>query len=473
MKNMKQRKFIQLMFILLLPFVGISCEKEVVSGLDNSVDARINEIINGYVDELKSSEYGWMASIGTSEGYYRFHMTFQDDNKVVMFTDNPEYPGFDVIPDSSTYAFKALQRPTLIFDTYSYMHLINDPNADISGGSNTQGLYTDFEFEVEKYEDGIFYMAGRFNKVKAIFKKASKEDKAGVEEGLMMQLPEQVQQKMANKYIKYTAENGVEIAIKVVNNRSLYSFWFNDKTGMGEDSQKYYNAEVDGSGDLFFPEPISTGPVSVTGLKYDKNKEQFTDFYTSENKLVEATVSNDPPSLPLSKIFGYAGDGKMFEGLVCPPGLTSSLPAGDAKDALGLQLKFAVQKILCIGYDVHYTFVRTVSGPEFQIYILPVAIGLDIYEGKTLTTSYPAATYGFPVTYSDDNYLTFSTSKTVRMRGGAQIYYDLNIMTQLVDLFTDKTFEIRWSNVGASTGLIIQLVSQSDGFAPPAILQQH
>ena len=109
--------------MLLLGMIAIcpACEREIVSSLDNSVDDRINTLIDSvYLKTLKAAEHGWMASIGSSKGYYRFWMHFKDSNRVVMQTDNTMYISeFKGVPDTSTYTFKALQRPTLIFDTYS------------------------------------------------------------------------------------------------------------------------------------------------------------------------------------------------------------------------------------------------------------------------------------------------------------------------------------------------------------------
>jgi hypothetical protein len=389
---------------------------------------------------------------------------------VVMFTDNLDYPAYDIVPDTSTYAFKALQRPTLIFDTYSYIHLINDPNEGISGADGNQGLNTDFEFEVDKYENDIFYMTGRFNKVKAIFKKASEKDKEGVKQGLMMQLPEEVQKKMANKYIKYTSGDGVEIALKVANNRSLYAFWFNDKTGKGEESEKYYNPEVDGSGDLFFPEPINAGPITITGLQFDSEKDAYTRFYTLQNTVIEANASYDPPSLPLTKIFGYAGDGKIFEALICTPNLTASLPNGNTKTALDLFIKFFSDFTILVNYDVHYYFTNPDGHtPELNIFFNPYGINL-----AELVLVEQTATYTFPIILSEENYLTFTTTEEVQMRGAAKEYYDKGYMKQLVDLFKKKTFKMEWSACQLSSGLIVQMTSQgSDGFTPPGILQQR
>lgn len=150
------------------------CEEKVIT-MDGSADARVDAMIKSYIDELASAEHGWIADVMTDEGYYRFYMTFTDDNKVTMYTDNINYPSLNGVPKTSTFNIRSLQRPTLSFDTYSYLTIINDPDNNISGGSGNMGLGTDFEFEIDSYADGVFSLTGRVNRVDASLRKATAE----------------------------------------------------------------------------------------------------------------------------------------------------------------------------------------------------------------------------------------------------------------------------------------------------------
>ena len=464
-----------LLFICSLCFIP-ACEKEIVSGLDDSVDARINTLIDSvYVKALKSAEYGWMASIGTSEGYYRFWMEFRDNNVVVMQTDNAMYENqYKGVPEESTCTFKALQRPTLIFDTYSYLSLINDPNPSISGASDYRGLGTDFEFEVEKYENGVFYMTGRFNKVKAVFKKASEKEKEGVEAGLMMELPRQVANDMANLYIK--ANSGeAEVVMKVVGDRQLYTFRYDWGTDTGEEKAGYYNVEVDGSQNLFFPEELQMGSISITGLNYSEGK--YDHFNTPDpNVFIDVDISHDPPTFPIPKIFGAVGSDRTFDELHCPMGFTDNLSSGEAKSSVELMSKFLNAAILCLGYEINCYFTPSSddngNSQEWNIALENVTgIGVDLETGS-LTASFPSAIYTFPVTVENDG-LTFTTGKTVRMLAGARSYYDKGVMKQLVDNFTDRKFTIAWSKYQYSEGLILDIISQDKNFNLPVLLNKH
>jgi hypothetical protein len=448
--------------------------------LDNSVDDRINSLINTYVEDLKSSEHGWMASIGTSEGYYRFWMHFRDSNVVHMQTDNPRYESmYKGTTDTSTYAFRALQRPTLIFATYSYLSLINDPNPSISGSDSRsyKGLSTDFEFEVERYEGGVFYMIGRFNKVKAVFKKASAAEKAGVDAGLMMELPKQIADTLKSYYIK--AKHGAtEIVTKVYDNRRLYVFWYDSETDKGEEKTGYYNVEVDGSRNLFFPEEVATSSIAVNGLTYEAAQEKYTHFTTTSagTPAINVEVSYNPPDFPLSKVFGYVGSDRIFDKLSCITSLEGDLSDGEkeAKSSVELMLKFFSASILCLGYEIDCYFTKLPDGNvEWNVALQGVSgIGLDLETGQTLTASFPTATYAFPVTV-ENNGLTFTTSNEVKMYAGAKLYYEKGVLTQLVDNFKSNTFNIGWSDYKNSGGLALEVASEDEAFVLPVLLSKR
>ena len=265
-------------YILLLAtaamIVFTGCERERIITLDGSVDQKINSLIAGYESDLLGSEHGWMVSVNSKDGYYRFWMDFKVDNKVDMMTDNTRYSKYRTEVQSSSYSFRALQRPTLVFDTYSYLSIINDPDNNISGGSSNKGLVTDFEFEVVKHEPGLFTMKGRFNKVHAIFKKASAEDKAGAKNGYMMDRVNKVHEGLKNYYI-FASTSTTDIVMKLYDGRQTYQFYYNARQGNGEYGYGYFNCEVDGTDYLFLPQPFKVHDIETTGLKYNKTQHQF------------------------------------------------------------------------------------------------------------------------------------------------------------------------------------------------------
>lgn len=148
------KRIIYLLIPVLIALTVLSCKRDYDDDYMGSVDERLNATLTAYQNELTSAEHGWMANISTSEGIYRFWMKFYVNNgevmndlkgnRVTMITDNMNYDysgvnGGTAVPGTSSFRLKALQRPTLIFDTYSYLAVLCDPDDSVSHGRAIRG----------------------------------------------------------------------------------------------------------------------------------------------------------------------------------------------------------------------------------------------------------------------------------------------------------------------------------------------
>src|SRR5204862_5715275 len=66
-----------------------------------------------------------------------------------------------------------LQQPSLLFDTYSYLHVLADPNPDVNGGTVGGGLFSDFEFYFDSNSADTIQLVGRLNGSKMSLVKAT------------------------------------------------------------------------------------------------------------------------------------------------------------------------------------------------------------------------------------------------------------------------------------------------------------
>src|SRR3954462_6987621 len=82
--------------------------------------------LSAYNEQLTKSTYGWKAFLfpGVGGGY-SFLMEFSNKGRVIMTSDINSTTASR--PYESSYRLDAEQRPSLIFDTYSYLHLLSDP----------------------------------------------------------------------------------------------------------------------------------------------------------------------------------------------------------------------------------------------------------------------------------------------------------------------------------------------------------
>lgn len=162
--------------LLAIALVG-SCRKDDDNAFDKSPDERLNETLKNYQAAITASPYGWNANLVTGDGgFYRFYFSFNDSNRVQMYSDFDSTTA-TVIRESS-YRLKALQQPSLIFDTYSYIHILSDPDASVNNGAYGAGLKSDFEFMIDTVTTDSISLTGRFNGSKLSLRKAAQNDRA-------------------------------------------------------------------------------------------------------------------------------------------------------------------------------------------------------------------------------------------------------------------------------------------------------
>lgn len=180
-----------------------SCDREYEPVFNESPDERVRQSLAAYTSMLTEAEFGWKATLYTASGAtFLYYFDFSDDGTVAMAADFNETTAGDVM--SGTWVLKALQRPTLSFDTYSYIHLPADPDGDVNGGEDGEGLESDFEFAFEKTSGDTVFLQGIQKGSSITFLKATEGDAAvftggalrdmlhyiSTEEGLRLTLPD-------------------------------------------------------------------------------------------------------------------------------------------------------------------------------------------------------------------------------------------------------------------------------------------
>ena len=164
-----------LLYILVITMIFASCRKYDDSVFNQSPDERIKETLDKYQAALTSSPAGWNATITTgSGGIYHFLFRFNDSNRVFMYADI-NLQSATVFKESS-YRLKALQQPSLIFDTYSYLHILADPDGSVNGGIDGGGLFSDFEFSLDSLATDSIRLTGTVNSTRVTLIKATQQD---------------------------------------------------------------------------------------------------------------------------------------------------------------------------------------------------------------------------------------------------------------------------------------------------------
>lgn len=264
---------------LLLLGVLASCRKSEYEPKLGNPDERLSEQEAAYMKQLASAEFGWKAFLATQgKEVYTFALKFNDKNRVTMSGD---VNAASMVPAESSFRLKSLQRPTLLFDTYSYLHILQDPTPSVSGGVAGEGRYSDFEFIVLSASTDTIKLEGTFNKSKLLLIRS----KSQVETDQILPSVVSVTNKINNirTYFKRLTFNSVEYEVNI--DAASKNFAITRYTaGVGETKSSLYY--VDGP-DMVFLDPIVLGDATLRGLSgitYDQSNNAVS--ATSEGKPV-------------------------------------------------------------------------------------------------------------------------------------------------------------------------------------------
>lgn len=174
------KKIIAVFVLAIAAFTA--CKKDDQQLFTKSPDERLKETLTAYQTQLTAAPNGWKGFVyPKSGGTYSFYFKFNDSNRVVMLSSFDSASA--VTLKESSYRLKALQQPSLLFDTYSYLHVLADPNPTVNGGTLGAGLQSDFEFYFDSSSADTIHLVGRFNGSKATLIKATPEEAAGFTNG--------------------------------------------------------------------------------------------------------------------------------------------------------------------------------------------------------------------------------------------------------------------------------------------------
>lgn len=139
-----------------------ACSKPEVADLfDKLPEERMLERNAELKDVLLNAPNGWKAFLKTSlnGGGYGFFMDFTDQGTVKMLADWDDETSVNF--KESTYRIKYISNATLIFDTYTYITILQDPDDAHNGGEQKEGLQSDIEFEYARTGGDTLFLTGR------------------------------------------------------------------------------------------------------------------------------------------------------------------------------------------------------------------------------------------------------------------------------------------------------------------------
>lgn len=283
---------------ILLALIFSSCGKDEKRLFDESADERLHNKLSEYQSHLSGAVYGWkMVITPAAGGAYFFYLDFDDANRVKMVADIDSATAVDL--KESSYRLKAMQQPSLIFDTYNYLHELADPIPAVAGAGLGSGLLSDFEFFFDENSNGdSIRLTGRTNGSKATLVRATQQEADYFKNG---DFNVQSLTVHLNKILQYFKTFTVGSAVYDLNinllTKSVIISWV-DPSGNPNSFDTQFYFSIDG---ISFVQPFSADGTLVTGL-YNaswSSGTQSISVQVGNNLTATITGANKPQLLDL------------------------------------------------------------------------------------------------------------------------------------------------------------------------------
>jgi Domain of unknown function (DUF4302) len=266
------KKILLYMMLAMIGFIA-GCKKDTDPIFDDP-DTRLAAELSADQAKLLNAPNGWKAMIYPKGGKgFFYYFKFKADGSVTMLSDFNTTTAR--VPMDATYRLKALQRPTLIFDTYSYIHLPSDPNGDISGGTNGVALASDFEFAFVRSTADSLVFEGIFNKNVFKMVKLTAAEEQNILSGAISTFISESTPYITNK-ILYMILDGKQVPVSLSAGTKVFSI--SGKVS----SVFYYGLDV-----LELGTPIKYGSYIFDKIYWDKTEKYFYALKGTERIKIE------------------------------------------------------------------------------------------------------------------------------------------------------------------------------------------
>ncbi len=284
-------------------------------------DTRLAAELSADQAKLLTATNGWKAMIYPKGGKgYAFYFKFDADGKVNMLSD------FNAVTATtlkeSTYRLKALQAPTLIFDTYSYIHLASDPDGSVSGGVNATGLRSDFEFAFSAVAGDSLKMNGIFNgNPMTMIKLTQAESSSILAGGFKTMLDANAAYVTANRYPYVVFSGDVKVAISIDPSTKVLKLSYIN----GQEVKTQSVTFAYGINKLTLSSYLTYNNISFRELSYDTVTKTY---YIMVGDARYNLQNSATPITPLSLMFGFPSSYTYRRITIPAAGLPSGVTSG-------------------------------------------------------------------------------------------------------------------------------------------------
>ncbi|MCU7547634.1 DUF4302 domain-containing protein [Chitinophagaceae bacterium LB-8] len=426
-----------LFYILGLAVVFGSCTKETDNLFDQTSDERLSQTLSSFQQALAQAP-GWkvyvyphgLQSEEIDVGGFTYFMKFTDANRVSMVSDYDSV--MSATPKESGYRLKAVQRPSIYFDTYSYLHIPADPTFEVSTSPTFQqgfGWGTDFDYSFVKTTPGdTIILKGNFNKSEAVMIKATQvEIDSAFNKGRLKTIRNFTSNYLdKNKYLYFVASSNL-LSVPSFNLflRKVVFYNFSASGNLSSIIETPFSYTLTG---LHFKDTVTIGIYAFQDLLWDNVKQLY--YFNSGGRRVE--FANETSTIVSFSLAGMIG-GTDYQVISIPP---QPLPNQSATFTAKYN---AVKANLKSGpYNLDLTYTQFV----FDATNRTMNMNVYAYPGTNLLT----AQYNY--TYTVDNNGYFKFTRTGQNEYGRQVE---GSMREILDYLETDNFRL----TGTLTSTII------------------
>lgn len=292
----------KILTILFLALAFTSCKKNSDLLVDGKTpEMRSQESLKTYGEALTSAKNGWEAFLFTEGGGgYGFYMDFNDQDRVKMLAEIDAGTATDLM--ESTYRLKAVMGPSLLFDTYGYMHLLADPNENVIGGTSGVGFKSDFEFEFYGLRGDTIQLSGKKRRSDLFLVKLNAEQQDYYLKGGFKSLVSDMATYFAankNLYINGNQDVAkVQFSVNMaLNVKKAFFTWVEE--GVVKTAEAPFAFKMNG---MVFNKPLVFKNIAIKTIAWDKTRNVLVGTTTTGAKV--EILKGELPIIPLHILMG-------------------------------------------------------------------------------------------------------------------------------------------------------------------------
>jgi len=380
------------------------CKKDEEQLIDGQrPEERLTEALTAYKEQLTGSSHGWKAYLyPAGGGGYAFYLNFSNENRVTMLGDLDYDPAEN--SSESSYRLKAIQAPTLSFDTYNYMHLLADPDETTFGGVRGWGYYSDFEFVFDQQSGDTLKLHGKLLDSKLVMVRATQAEKEAYNnKGLLNAVSTAVDYFQANNYLYVTLGDATRVQTSFNIYNKVFSLTWND-AGTTITNSAPFVFTLTG---ILLQNPVAYKDKLISEFLWDP--ETGTYYATVGGTRVDVIVSSTP-IIPLASLIGI-----NYSGLIIPN--ATNYPGWSAD----FQTRRAAAAATMLAGPYRLRLDRMVI--SFNTTLQSMTLTADIYQSATRFTGI------FPYSYTKTADGVFKFTAEAPAGNGALIVADMAPLT--------------------------------------------